>query len=82
MLGISELGCTPSEIAGVLGHKTLAMVKRYAHLNDAHIDGVVQRMVAANITEAWESSRSSSSTPSTGDNVLSLDIASRKRGTA
>jgi integrase len=75
-------GCTPSEIAGVLGHKTLAMVKRYAHLDDPHIAGVVKRMVAANITEAWESSRSSSSTPSTGDNVLSLDIASRKRGTA
>ncbi|MBL8788444.1 MAG: site-specific integrase [Deltaproteobacteria bacterium] len=36
-------GCSPSEIATVLGHKTLAMVKRYAHLADAHLDGVMAR---------------------------------------
>lgn len=39
-------GATPSEIAGVLGHKTLAMVKRYAHLSDQHLSGVVSRMNA------------------------------------
>jgi hypothetical protein len=33
-----------AEIAGVLGHKTLAMVKRYAHLSDSHTAGVVERM--------------------------------------
>lgn len=38
-------GATPPEIAAVLGHKTLAMVKRYAHLSDAHTSGVVERMV-------------------------------------
>ena len=32
------------EIAEVLGHKTLAMVKRYAHLSEAHTRGVVERM--------------------------------------
>jgi integrase len=37
-------GATPGEIAAVLGHKTLAMVKRYAHLSDAHVEGVVERM--------------------------------------
>lgn len=37
-------GATSSEIAEVLGHKTLAMVKRYAHLSDAHTSGVVERM--------------------------------------
>ena len=37
-------GCTPSEIAAVLGHKTLQMVKRYAHLSEAHTAGVVARM--------------------------------------
>lgn len=37
-------GATPSEIAEVLGHKTLAMVKRYAHLSEAHTAGVVSRM--------------------------------------
>ncbi len=39
-------GATPSEIAHVLGHKTLAMVKRYAHLSDAHTSKVVERMNA------------------------------------
>jgi integrase len=29
-------GATLAEIAEVLGHKTLSMVKRYAHLSDAH----------------------------------------------
>ena len=37
-------GATPSDIAAVLGHKTLAMVKRYAHLSDAHVRGVVESM--------------------------------------
>jgi len=35
------------EIAEVLGHKTLQMVKRYAHLSEAHTAGVVARMNAA-----------------------------------
>jgi len=37
-------GATLSEIAEVLGHKTLQMVKRYAHLSEAHTSSVVQRM--------------------------------------
>ncbi len=37
-------GATLAEIAEVLGHKTLQMVKRYAHLSDAHTAGVVERM--------------------------------------
>jgi hypothetical protein len=37
-------GASPSEIAAVLGHKTLAMVKRYAHLHDAHVADVMGRM--------------------------------------
>ena len=39
-------GASLSEIAAVLGHKTLAMVKRYAHLSEAHTAGVVERMNA------------------------------------
>ena len=35
---------TLADIAVVLGHKTLAMVRRYAHLTDSHIDGVVRGM--------------------------------------
>jgi integrase len=37
-------GASLAEIAEVLGHKTLQMVKRYAHLSDAHIVDVVARM--------------------------------------
>lgn len=37
-------GASLAEIAEVLGHKTLAMVKRYAHLSDSHVAGVVARM--------------------------------------
>lgn len=37
-------GASLAEIAEVLGHKTLAMVKRYAHLSDGHVSSVVTSM--------------------------------------
>ena len=37
-------GVSLAELAEVLGHKTLQMVKRYAHLSEAHTTGVVTRM--------------------------------------
>lgn len=37
-------GATLAEIAEVLGHKTLAMVKRYAHLSEAHTAKIVGKM--------------------------------------
>ncbi len=37
-------GATLAEIAEVLGHKTLSMVKRYSHLSDQHVSSVVERM--------------------------------------
>lgn len=37
-------GASLAEIAEVLGHKTLAMVKRYAHLSDGHVSNVVASM--------------------------------------
>jgi integrase len=37
-------GASLAEIAEVLGHKTLQMVKRYAHLSQAHVARVVERM--------------------------------------
>jgi integrase len=37
-------GATIAEIAEVLGHKTLQMVKRYAHLTEGHTRDVVGRM--------------------------------------
>ena len=36
-------GATTAELAAVLGHKTLAMVKRYSHLSDEHVRGIVER---------------------------------------
>jgi integrase len=41
---IAMNGASLMEIAELLGHKTLAMVKRYAHLSEAHTAGVVARM--------------------------------------
>jgi len=37
-------GATLSEIAAVLGHKTLQMVKRYAHISEQHAADVVEKM--------------------------------------
>lgn len=37
-------GATLAEIAGVLGHKTLDMVKRYSHISESHTASVVERM--------------------------------------
>ena len=37
-------GASLAEIAEVLGHKTLQMVKRYAHLSEAHTSSVVASM--------------------------------------
>ncbi len=39
-------GASLAEIAEVLGHKTLQMVKRYAHLSDGHVSSVVESMNA------------------------------------
>lgn len=35
---------TIAEIADILGHKTLAMVKRYSHISENHTTGVIERM--------------------------------------
>ena len=39
-------GASLADIAEVLGHKTLQMVKRYSHLSEQHTAGVVARMNA------------------------------------
>ena len=39
-------GASLMDIAVMLGHKTLDMVRRYAHLTDAHVDSVVRKMNA------------------------------------
>jgi len=40
-------GATTAEIAAVLGHKTLSMVKRYSHLSEQHVHGLVERTAMA-----------------------------------
>jgi integrase len=37
-------GASLAEVAEILGHKSLAMTKRYAHLSDSHVSNVVARM--------------------------------------
>lgn len=44
---LAAQGASLLEIADVLGHKTLAMVKRYSHLVVDHKAKVIQRMIAA-----------------------------------
>lgn len=39
-------GATSSDMAEILGHKTLNMVKRYAHLSQSHTSGVIESMNA------------------------------------
>lgn len=46
-------GASLAEIAEVLGHKTLQMVKRYSHLSEAHTADVVSRM-NERIFGGWE----------------------------
>lgn len=37
-------GASLVETAEVLGHKTLQMVKRYAHLSESHVKDLVERV--------------------------------------
>ncbi|WP_312283574.1 site-specific integrase [Candidatus Igneacidithiobacillus taiwanensis] len=39
-------GATLPELAALLGHKTLAMVQRYAHLSPAHTASITERLAA------------------------------------
>jgi site-specific recombinase XerD len=40
-------GATEREIAELLGHRTMAMVKRYSHLSKEHVAGLVERLEGA-----------------------------------
>ncbi len=55
-------GASLAEIAEVLGHKTLQMVKRYAHLSHAHTSRVVASMNAAIFAKTKEAQCSEEST--------------------
>ncbi len=41
---LAQDGATLIDIAAILGHSTLQMVQRYAHLSDGHISTAVERM--------------------------------------
>ena len=45
-------GASLNEIAAVLGHKTLAMVQRYAHLSESHLAGLAGKMADKFITQS------------------------------
>jgi hypothetical protein len=45
------------EIAEILGHKSLEMVKRYAHLSEPHTAGIVARMNKAIFKEEGRNQR-------------------------
>ncbi len=45
-------GASPSELAAVLGQKTLAMVKRYSHVSEPHTAELVRKMAAKRFVEA------------------------------
>jgi len=44
-------GASLLDIATILGHKTLQMVQRYAHLSEAHTADIVARMNEAIFNE-------------------------------
>lgn len=52
-------GASMMEIAEILGHKTLAMVKRYSHLSEQHTRSVVERMNTRYLEEDIADARSS-----------------------
>ena len=47
-------GASHVEIAEILGHKKLDMVRRYAHLTEGHTRGVLERMVEQHLSGASE----------------------------
>jgi integrase len=49
---------TAAEIAEVLGHKTLAMVKRYSHHSESHTSGVVAKMNESIFADMMENKNS------------------------
>ena len=44
-------GASLLEIADILGHKTMQMVKRYSHFTTAHTAGVVEQMAETMMPE-------------------------------
>ena len=39
-------GASPSELAAILGHRTLLMVSRYAHVSEQHTTDILRKMAS------------------------------------
>lgn len=63
-------GATGPEVAEVLGHKDLQMVKRYSHLSKAHITGVLSRMTESKLSGG---TAQPTAPPATSKDASSLD---------
>lgn len=50
-------GATPSELAAVLGHRTLQMVKRYSHVSEPHTAALLRDMAAKKFAPKQASDR-------------------------
>jgi integrase len=46
---LAQNGATLLEIQQVLGHRTPAMVTRYAHLTESHVEAVVDRVMRSRL---------------------------------
>lgn len=51
---LAMTGSTHSELAAVLGHRSLSMVKRYAHINEQHSAKVIDRMTTQVFGVNWK----------------------------
>lgn len=58
---LAQSGAGLIDIAAILGHSTLDMVQRYAHLSDGHVRNVIENMNAKKLTSVIS--------PSIADNV-------------
>jgi integrase len=57
-------GASLVEIAEVLGHRTLQMVRRYAHLSESHVKGLIENL-GEDIFDAKDGDKRKASTPDT-----------------
>ena len=60
-------GASGPEIAEILGHKDLQMVKRYAHLSKAHITNVLSRMNKSRLSDNDTTPQTQSESPRPDD---------------
>lgn len=60
-------GATERQIAEVLGHKTMAMVKRYSHLSTDHLSGLLNQVSTALVDPPAKPAESGEAPPNPPD---------------